>query len=83
MKKEKLEEANKIQNRIISLDMIKKRVDNENGNSKLTFGISTDTFSTHFCPIMFEESLNKELTAITKKYCNEKLIELQEQFDKL
>ena len=83
MQKETIEKLNQIQRQMNTLKMIKDRVDNEKGHFKLTFGIAINENQNPFCPIINEEPLTNELIAITKKYVDSKLAELQKELDNL
>jgi hypothetical protein len=82
MNKETIDKLNQIQRQMSALNMIKTRVDNEEGNFEVIFGVSIKEGSP-FCPIINEESLTNALIIITKKYCEDKLTDLQKQLDNL
>lgn len=83
MEKEKYEKAQMIQRKIDALNMVKTRVDNKDNTFIVKFGVSIGEYATNFAPIMYEDALNKFLTDITKKYCDEKLAEYQKEFESL
>jgi len=83
MKKETLQEANKIQQQINMLNNIKIRLENEQGHFKISFGICIHESQSSFMPITNEDELTKELTIASLNHCNKRLAELQEQLDKL
>jgi hypothetical protein len=83
MKKETLQAANKIQQQIVMLNNIKMRLENEQGHFNVTFGVCIHESFSSFMPITNEDELTKELTTASLNHCNKKLVELQEQLDKL
>lgn len=83
MKKETLQAANEIQQKINMLNNIKMRLENEQKHFHVNFGISIQEQPSNFLPILNEEELTNELTNTTLNYCNKRIPELQEQLDKL
>jgi len=83
MKKETLQTGNEIQQKINMLNNVKTRLENKQGYFNVTFGISIQEHPSNFLPIINEKELTDELKNVSLNYCNKKLVELQEQLDKL
>ena len=85
MDKEKLKKAKELESMINVINSVMAIIENKNKdklpNYKVGFGVSFAEHTSYHYPV--PDDLTAQLAEVTKKYCAEKLVELEKEFHNL